>query len=55
MLPILFALIVKDGFDVYTGANNLADDNTYVYAVTNDSFDWDNLPFGISIYSLPFK
>ncbi|XP_071146815.1 uncharacterized protein [Mytilus edulis] len=39
--------IIEDDFDVYTGANNLADNNTYVYAVTNDSFDWDNLPFGI--------
>ncbi|CAC5407395.1 unnamed protein product [Mytilus coruscus] len=39
--------IIEAGFDVYTGANNLADNNTYVFAVTNDPFDWDNLAFGI--------
>ncbi|XP_071160538.1 uncharacterized protein [Mytilus edulis] len=33
-------------FDVHTGANNLADNNTYVYAVTNEPFDQNNLPFG---------
>ncbi|CAC5357501.1 unnamed protein product [Mytilus coruscus] len=35
-----------DGIDVHIGANNLIDSDTYVYAVTNDTFDWDNLPFG---------
>ncbi|XP_071162250.1 uncharacterized protein [Mytilus edulis] len=35
------------GFDIFTGANNLADRNRYVYAGTNGIFDPNNLPFGI--------
>ncbi|VDI64985.1 Hypothetical predicted protein [Mytilus galloprovincialis] len=38
-----------DRFDVFTGANNLADRNSYVYAGTNDIFDPTNLPYGIQI------
>ncbi|XP_052063112.1 uncharacterized protein LOC127702848 [Mytilus californianus] len=38
--------IVEHGFDIYVGANNLVDSDTYVYSVTNDTFDWDNLAFG---------
>ncbi|XP_071162255.1 uncharacterized protein [Mytilus edulis] len=38
-----------DQFDVFTGANNLADRNSYVYAGTNDIFDPTNLPYGIQI------
>ncbi|XP_071151510.1 uncharacterized protein [Mytilus edulis] len=33
------------GFDIFTGANNLADRNRYVYAGTNGIFDPNNLPF----------
>ncbi|XP_052059836.1 uncharacterized protein LOC127700421 [Mytilus californianus] len=38
--------IVDNDIDVFVGGNNLADNDTYVYAVTNDPFDFDNLPFG---------
>ncbi|CAC5390716.1 unnamed protein product [Mytilus coruscus] len=38
--------VTLNEFQVFTGANNLADKNSYVYAVTNDPFDQYNLPFG---------
>lgn len=37
-------------FDVFTGANNLADKNHYFNAGTNVIFDPNNLPFGIHMY-----
>ncbi|XP_052103631.1 uncharacterized protein LOC127737138 [Mytilus californianus] len=40
-------------FDVFTGANNLADRYSYVYAVTNATFDPNNLPFGIPLSGNP--
>ncbi|XP_071160542.1 uncharacterized protein [Mytilus edulis] len=38
-------------FDILTGANNLADENSYVYAGTNEPFDNINLPFGTLVTS----
>lgn len=48
MLSIKFLTFVGklQGFDIFTGANNLADRNRYVYAGTNGIFDPNNLPFG---------
>lgn len=39
-----------ENFDIFTGANNLADRNSYVYVGTNEPFDPNNLPFGIRTY-----
>ncbi|XP_052103632.1 uncharacterized protein LOC127737139 [Mytilus californianus] len=44
---------ILGNFDVFTGANNLADRYSYVYSVTNDPFDQDNLPYGIPLEGNP--